>query len=122
MYCRGCKTQHGGDPGTVVSCPNCETGMEPAGEMRGGMIQWETTERGYCRGEFTDAYGKQASIQTSSWATTDAIWLGLNEGVHHHVTGECLARMHLTREHAAELWPLLKSFAETGDLAPERGG
>ena len=24
MYCRGCDTQHGGDPGTVGSCPRCE--------------------------------------------------------------------------------------------------
>ena len=74
------------------------------------------TDRGFLRGAFTDLYHSSCSIQESSLATERAIWLGCNEGVHHHVTGACMARMHLSREMAAALWPMLKHFAETGEL------
>ncbi len=74
-------------------------------------IEWLVTSRGF---NFSDRYQHTASIQTSSLATEDCIWLGLNEGV--HVDGQCCARMHVDQELAAELWPLLKRFAETGEL------
>jgi len=74
------------------------------------------TGRGFRRSDFSDLYGAQASIQESSLATEHALWLGLNEGVHHHVTGDCMARMHLSRELAAALLPLLQHFVDTGEL------
>lgn len=66
---------------------------------------WEPTPRGFMRAEFTDRFDKPCSIQKSSLATEDALWLGVNEN-----------RMHLTMELAEELWPILKRFAETGEL------
>lgn len=62
-------------------------------------------DRGFLRGQFTDRYGFPCSIQKSSLATEDCIWLGRD-----------LVRMHLTREMAAELIPLLQHFVETGEL------
>lgn len=80
------------------------------------LLKLEPTSRGFMCADFKDAYGADCSIQESSWAEQDAIWLGCNEGTHHHVTGECLARMHLTREQAEALIPLLQRFVETGRL------
>ena len=66
------------------------------------------TARGFRIVEFTDLYNKPCSLQESSLATDEAIWLG----VHGH-------RMHLNREQtAALLWPLLH-FVLTGRL-PEK--
>lgn len=73
------------------------------------------TDRGFDRVDFTDANGDACSIQKSSVATDDLIWLGQNTGTHHH--GACLSRMHLTQAHVRELLPLLHHFAETGELS-----
>lgn len=75
----------------------------------------EFTQRGFARAEFTDRYGAACSIQDSSLATEDCIWLGCDEG--RHVDGACLARMHLTPEMAAALIPILQRFVETGSIA-----
>ncbi len=40
----------------------------------------EKTCRGFSRLEFTDVYGAECSIQQSSAACYDAIWLGVNDG------------------------------------------
>lgn len=74
-------------------------------------------DRGFLRGKFKDRNGADCSIQKSSLATEDCIWLGCEHETVHDVTGEkCGARMHLSRDMAADLWPLLKRFAETGEL------
>lgn len=86
--------------------------------MKAKPFEVFSTERGFTRADFVDRYGVECSIQDSSLATEDCIWLGCNEGVHHHVTGECLARMHLTREMAEQLIPLLQHFVEHGHLPP----
>lgn len=75
----------------------------------------ETTPRGFARLDFTDRYGQACSIQKSSLATEDAIWLGCDAGL--HVDGQCCARMHLTQEMVKELLPLPHRFVETGELA-----
>lgn len=72
------------------------------------------TERGFARIDFQDANGEQCSIQKSSVATDDLLWLGCDTG--RHFQGECMARMHLTRERVAELLPLLAHFVDTGEL------
>lgn len=89
------------------------------------------TQRGFSIGEFTDLYGAKCSIQKSSLATDDAIWLGLdkpkltvfeNENMGKYVTTDLPrnwmvdSRMHLNREQVKELLPLLKRFVETGEL------
>lgn len=75
------------------------------------------TSRGFVRGEFRDRYNAQCSIQKSSLATEDCVWLGCDHETIHETTGEkCGARMHLTRELAAELIPILQGFVETGEL------
>lgn len=73
-------------------------------------------DRGFLRGEFKDRYGEKCSIQKSSLADEDCIWLGCN---HETVDGQgrpCGARMHLTRQMAADLLPHLLKFIETGEL------
>ncbi len=62
-------------------------------------------DRGFLKGKFKDLYGYDCSIQKSSLATQDCIWLGCKGN-----------RMHLTQDMAAELIPLLQHFVETGDL------
>ncbi len=62
-------------------------------------------DRGFLRGEFQDEYGMACSVQKSSVATEDCIWLGRD-----------YYRMHLTQAMVADLLPLLQHFVETGDL------
>lgn len=74
-------------------------------------------DRGFLRGEFLDRYGEKCSIQKSSLATEDCIWLGCNHETIHDKTGERRgARMHLTRSMAADIVMHLQRFIETGDL------
>ena len=78
----------------------------------------EKTSRGFRRADFNDFNGEACSIQESSIATQACLWLGMNTGTHHQ--GECLARMHLTKDMAKELIPLLQHFVETGELPEPR--
>lgn len=92
------------------------------------------TSRGFLRADFRDAYGAACSIQESS-NVDPHLWLGCDGGLHHRclpsgafIPGEvisdedgergftCSSRMHLTREMAAELIPMLRHFVETGGL------
>lgn len=97
------------------------------------------TNRGFCRVVFEDSYGEPCSLQMSSNMEPN-VWLGLDEvtptvearrassvgvftaettgwvdyplpgGVH------IFTRMHVDQGLAAELWPVLKRFAEAGEL------
>ena len=69
------------------------------------QLKLTKTERGFKRGEFRDQYDKLCSLQKSSLATQDCIWLGLDQ-----------ERMHLTQEMVAELLPRLEKFVYTGEL------
>lgn len=87
-------------------------------------MELKQTARGFTHADFTDLYGAVCSIQDSSLATDDAIWLGVDHvnAVHMQsfagVDMERLpARMHLSREMAAELIPILQRFVETGTIA-----
>lgn len=90
-----------------------------------------TTQRGFSRLEFTDRYGEKCSLQKSSLATEDAIWLGIdkpkltifaNEQKGQYLITEMpplfdvSCRMHLTQDMVIKLLPLLTKFAETGEL------
>lgn len=98
-------------------------------------MQFETTGRGFGIGRFEDANGVECSIQKSSIADTDAIWLGAQEiglkkftpyegwedvdtkgAPPHGITFVANNRMHLTREDVAALLPILQYFVLTGDL------
>lgn len=98
------------------------------------------TNRGFAICEFTDRYGKKCSVQKSSLATEDAIWLGVDDAepkimatdakrlgiqtdqdcgwVDFDIPEEVLlsTRMHLTQDMVKELLPILQKFAETGDI------
>lgn len=99
------------------------------------------TERGFAIFEFEDSYEEKCSLQKSSLATKDCIWLGLDEPkikefypeprdtdeswfdvdlskLNHRPQNEIhtFSRMHLTREQVAELLPYLQKFVETGEL------
>lgn len=77
-------------------------------------IELTKTERGFSRAAFTDRYGAECSIQKSSIATEDAIWLGVVRTRDGADVPD--GRMHLSRAQAADLLPILQRFVETGEL------
>jgi hypothetical protein len=103
-------------------------------------MKLEKTERGFLNGHFIDRYGAKCSIQKSSLATEDAIWLGLDDADPQIMVSDAIrlgiettesngwckypipkevllsTRMHLTQEMVAELLPILQKFVKTGDL------
>jgi len=95
------------------------------------MIELKTTNRGFELGKFIDIFGAECSIQKSSLATDDAIWLGIdnpkltvfeNEQHGKYLVADMPsqfrvnARMHLNREQVEALLPILQKFVETGEL------
>ena len=80
------------------------------------MIKYDETNRGFGRGEFSDRYNQKCSIQKSSLATEDCIWLGVDVDLNGNKVHN---RMHLTQEMAIELQKALTVFIETGDLNVE---
>lgn len=103
-------------------------------------VKKEFTQRGFPIIKFTDLYGAKCSIQKSSLATEEAIWLGVDSaepkilaskvGAVNPETGEVSGwipyqipddvllntRMHLTRDQVKKLLPILSRFAEDGQL------
>jgi hypothetical protein len=96
-------------------------------------MEIDHTNRGFAISTFTDFNGVECSVQKSSLATEDCIWLGAREiGLQHFQAGvgwqdvptphsvadhwNANNRMHLSREQVAELLPLLQRFVETGEL------
>jgi hypothetical protein len=93
------------------------------------------TQRGFSRYEFSDGNGVSCSLQKSSAADLDMIWLGCNEiglkkctpgkgwedielknegpGGINYVAND---RMHLTRDQVAALLPILQRFVDTGEI------
>ena len=98
-------------------------------------LKIKKTNRGFEYVEFKDRYGESCSLQKSSLATEDAIWLGVDEPklqmmashgqeegtgwitipLHENVS-IMPSRMHLTREQVAKLLPILERFVETGEI------
>lgn len=98
------------------------------------------TQRGFDYSTFKDLYGNECSLQKSSLATIDAVWLGVNEACPQIMVskakqhglepiGDCgwmpypvpedvllHTRMHLSRKQVSMLLPYLVRFAETGAL------
>lgn len=105
------------------------------------FFQEDVTNRNFNILRFKDRYGHDCSIQESSLATEDTIWFGLDKSnpmimvsdanrlglpTNGKTTGwmpydipnevHFNTRMHLTREQAMELIPVLRRFVETGEL------
>lgn len=76
------------------------------------------TARGFNYLEFKDINNEECTIQKSSVATEDCLWLGLeNNSTPHHVTGEVGSpRMHINKKLAKELIKHLTKFVKTGDI------
>lgn len=103
-------------------------------------MEIKKTQRGFDYAQFKDRYGAKCSLQKSSLASEDCIWLGVDDAdpkimnsdavrlgfPSDGVTGwtsfdvppeiSLTTRMHLTQEMVAELLPTLQKFAKTGEL------
>lgn len=96
------------------------------------------TQRGFALVEFKDQRGIECSLQKSSIATDDCVWLGSDDiGLRRFEPGLGWSdvdlpsdprgrsyvannRMHLNREQVSMLLPYLHRFVETGEIdAPE---
>ena len=76
------------------------------------------TSRGFALITFKDMYEQPCSLQKSSIATEDCIWLGVHDQIDlntKEVVGPGV-RMHLTQDQVKELLPLLQKFVDTGDI------
>jgi hypothetical protein len=82
----------------------------------------KTTARGFELIEFVDIYGAECSLQASSLATEDALWLGCdNDAGLHHVTKERMSpRMHLNKDQVKALVRHLRSWLRTGSFGKEK--
>ena len=96
------------------------------------------TERGFAIIEFIDRYDHKCSLQKSSLAFEQAIWIGVDDPDPKIMASEVTlpdeptrtgwvkypipdgvlinTRMHLTQEQVKELLPHLQKFVETGEL------
>lgn len=92
------------------------------------------TNRGFSLYEFKDRGGNECSLQKSSIATEQCIWLGANETIANigmpwqKITEKEIkekfnaneiitnSRMHLTQKQVKKLLPILTKFAETGEI------
>lgn len=112
--------------------------------LRKGATDMKKTYRGFNVCSFQDLYGATCSLQKSSLATEDAIWLGVDDadpkimssvairmGIKERTFTESdngwtpffipqevslNTRMHLSRKQVAKLLPLLQKFVETGEI------
>lgn len=104
------------------------------------MIEFNTTDRRFALGTFQDLYGTRCSIQKSSLATENAIWLGVDDAEPMIMAKDAAAygiettktcgwvpfpvpnsvffttRMHLTVDQVKQLLPVLQRFVDTGEL------
>ncbi len=103
-------------------------------------INIKKNKRGFKCGDFVDRYGADCSIQKSSLAFEDCIWLGITDAkpvimssdaerlglptnsqvgwVDYQLPKEVFisTRMHLTKKQVKDLLPLLQQFVKTGNI------
>ena len=98
---------------------------------RACQMKLEQTNRGFDLVKFKDRNGVECSLQKSSIATEDCIWLGCNDASPQVLipgqgwqpvslpSGDVIAntRMHLNQKQVKEILPYLQKFAETGELS-----
>jgi hypothetical protein len=89
------------------------------------------TQRGFENTKFKDSYDNECSIQKSSAAADDYIWIGIDNPkltvFEDEKMGKYIntimpkkwmvdSRMHLSRKQVAKILPILQKFVETGEL------
>lgn len=103
-------------------------------------MEMTKTNRGFELGKFVDRRGSNCSIQKSSVATENCIWLGVDDAnpqimafdairlgipanqnsgwIKYEIPKEVLlsTRMHLSQEQVRDLIPILQRFVDTGDI------
>lgn len=103
-------------------------------------VKMSKTDRGFSSANFTDRYGVVCSLQKSSLAFEDCIWLGIDVAKPMVLASEAAAvgvitdkevgwveypippnvfistRMHLTQDQVRMLLPALKKFVATGEI------
>ena len=82
-------------------------------------LRFTVTRHGLPVARFTDRYGKESSLQRSSIAGEDCIWLGRDRAGLNDAGEPTLSRMHLDREMVRALLPALQQFADHGTLPGE---
>lgn len=139
--------KYNSDP-DIVCVVRCRNTLETHyhNDTKGNDMEFRRTDRGFGRWEFTDRYDAECSLQKSSLASEDAIWLGVNDTNPIIMASDALklgrpdltggqtkgwvdwlvpkevqmtTRMHLTREQVADLLPILQHFVETGEIPDE---
>lgn len=98
-------------------------------------MKFTTTGRGFAHYEFKDVNGEMCSLQKSSSAGEDRIWLGIDDANPQIMASQTPAggtgwvpypipkdvvmstRMHLNQKQAKELLPILKLFVKTGKIS-----
>ncbi len=80
-------------------------------------MDFRPTKKGLLRGEFIDRFGQTCSVQESSQAGEDCIWLGVE--VDREGKEVPNGRMHLTRDQAKSLIPVLRHFVREGTLGQD---
>lgn len=131
-----------------VTCRECRKRIEiiarplvahhSGAAMTAHRINVSTTPRGFSIATFTDQYGAACSIQKSSLATEDCVWLGIDSPTvfilaskHPELPSDgtgwipmelpadasITSRMHLSQDQARGLIELLTMFVATGDIA-----
>lgn len=63
---------------------------------------------------FEDLNGSKCSVQESSLATDNAIWLGVDSPSSEYRIEKASVRMHLNQKQVKKLIPFLQKFVETG--------
>jgi hypothetical protein len=128
---------HTGDE-RMCTCVEC-SGYQPE-EPQGLDFTASETSRGFSKIKFHDVNGDACSIQASSSAMIEAIWLGIEDAnpqilaskaralgvqtaettgwVPYPIPDDVLmtTRMHLTRDQVKSLLPVLQAFVESGEL------
>lgn len=104
------------------------------------MFDITHTQRGFKTITFKDLYGCGCSIQESSIASVNAIWIGIDDAdpqimaidakrynihtdettgwIPYPIPDEVLlsTRMHLSREQVKKLLPILQNFVDSGEI------
>ncbi len=78
------------------------------------MFEIKPTKKGLLQAEFLDRFGAVCSIQESSFQDDECLWLGVEVDIHGKEVSN--GRMHISRELASQLLPVLRHFVRTGRL------
>ena len=82
------------------------------------MMKESKTNRGFHYADFYDRNNEGCSLQKSSIADEDCIWLGIDRPK--SIGGVVYGRMHLTQEMVMALLPYLNRFAYSGEIKKEQ--